>query len=180
MKINCTIDGSPYSIIANADKPLNIILQEKSDTYLINNSCLSAECGNCLIFFNGICLPSCLIPAFKLNGAIIQTFEGYRKTRFYHDIERAYAELGYKPCKQCYASKTLLIESLINKLDKVRLTYSPSNINDNNEDEEKNLSSEFIHNEIKINKCKCLSASQIDNIIQLAYLYRRRRSGKKL
>lgn len=173
MKINCQIDGNPYSIIANADKPLNLILQERSESYCINNSCLHSECGNCLIIFNQMCIPACLIPAFKANGANIQTFEGFRKTRFYHDIERTYAKLGISPCRQCYPSKTLLIEFLVSRLDKISVSFTQS------KDKEQNLSHEFIKREMSINKCECLDLMQIEKIVQTAYEYRRRRSVKK-
>ena len=118
MRLNCTINGSQYSLVVNSDKPLNHILKEHIITFSENSQCLGASCGNCIVLINGNAALSCLIPAFKLNGASILTFEGFQKTRFCHDIERAYADIGNQPCPQCYAAKTIIIESILNKIDK--------------------------------------------------------------
>ena len=115
MRLNCNINGSQYSLVVNSDKPLSEILKEQIITFADNSQCQGASCGNCIVLINGNAALSCLLPAFKINGASILTFEGFQKTRFCHDIERAYAEIGNQPCPQCYASKTIIIESILNK-----------------------------------------------------------------
>ena len=118
MRLNCNINGSQYSLVVSSDKPLSQILREQIITFAENSQCLGASCGNCMVLINGNAALSCLVPAFKINGASILTFEGFQKTRFCHDIERAYAEVGNQPCPQCYPSKTIIIESILNKVDK--------------------------------------------------------------
>ena len=169
MKINCNIDGNNYSLNENANKPLNKILQELIDTFAINNSCLETNCGNCIVMINGMCSLSCLIPAFKVQGAQILTFDGFRKTRGFHDIERAYEETESQPCEQCLPSKTLLIESILRKMEKekTRLKQGSSVV-----------SRDYIAREISVSKCNCIDVAQLEKIINLAYLYRSRRSGR--
>ena len=118
MRLTCNINGTQYSLVVNSDKPLSQILRENIITFAENSQCLGASCGNCIVLINGSAALSCLVPAFKLNGASILTFEGFQKTRFCHDIERAFADVGNQPCPQCYPSKTVIIESILNKLDK--------------------------------------------------------------
>ena len=118
MRLTCNINGSQYSLVVNSDKPLNQILKEHIISFAENSQCMGASCGNCIVLINGNAALSCLVPAFKLNGASILTFEGFQKTRFCHDIERAYADVGNQPCPQCYPSKTIIIESILNKVDK--------------------------------------------------------------
>lgn len=169
MRINCTIDDTYYTINVNADKPLNRILEETVETFTSNSKCLGADCGNCIVLVNGICTLSCLVPAFKLSNANIQTYEGFSKTRNCHDIERAYRESGIHPCRQCYASKTLLIESLLQKIDKDRVSGMRGSVK---------LDSAFVAKEMSINTCRCLDSAQLEKVIYLAYQYRSRRHGK--
>lgn len=175
MKLNCTIDDVKYSLNVNTDKPLNKILEECLDTFTSNSKCLGANCGNCIVLVNGTCTLSCLVPAFKLNNASILTYEGYSKTRYCHDIERAYAETGISPCRQCYASKTMLIESILKKLiddkTKAKTTIGPAV-------KKQMVDSKMIARELSINKCKCLDSNQLEKVIALAYQYRSRRRGK--
>lgn len=169
MRLNCTIDDTSYVMNVNADKPLNKILEENLETFSSNSKCLGANCGNCLVLINGVCTLSCLVPAFKLNNANIQTYEGFSKTRNCHDIERAYLETGMNPCRQCYASKTLLIESILQKMDEDKAQAKKGyNIVDRT----------FVAKEIGINKCKCLDSTQLEKVVRLAHQYRSRRRGK--
>lgn len=162
MRINCNIDGQTFSFVLNADKPLNKVLQESVPSFSVRNKCLGASCGNCIVLLNGSCVLSCLVPAYKLNGANIETFESFRKTKDFHDIEKAFADTGDYPCSQCYASKVLLIESILQRRAK-RLDASRA----------------YIAQEININNCRCIEANQLEKIINLAYDYRSKRNGRK-
>lgn len=173
MKFSCNIDGNDYSFNENADKPLNKILQEILESFPVNNSCRGANCGNCLVMINGVCSLSCLIPACKLPSTSILTYEGFRKTRGYHDIERAFQEVETQPCEQCLASKTLLIESILRKMEKEK-TIMPAK----NKQHTSLISREYISKEISVSKCKCIDIAQLEKIINLAYQFRSRRNGR--
>ena len=195
MKLNCNINGSSVSLTVNSDKPLNCILKDLIPTFPDNNQCLGAECGNCIVLLNGEAVLSCLVPAFRLNGCTVTTFEGFRKTRFFHDIERAYADIGNQPCPQCYASKTILIESLLIKMDKeMQNRKDVSDINRRsfslpiataNEQAARNRSGggsidpQIIAQEFAMCKCQCIELSEIEKIINLAYKYRSRRRARR-
>lgn len=176
MKLNCTIDGTQQSMIVNANKPLNRILEELSDTFVRNHGCLDAGCGNCIVLINGAARLSCLIPAFRVNGAAILTYAGFRKTRFCHDIERAYAETGVKPCAQCYASKTILIGGILNRYDQTRASSMIKGEGENKANYSI-YSREYLEREMNINVCKCTDIDDIAKVVELAYTYRRQRSG---
>jgi len=175
MKLNCTIDDTVYSLNVNANKPLNLILEETLESFSYNSKCLGANCGNCIVLLNGVCTLSCLVPAFKLQNSVILTYEGFSKTRNCHDIERAYHETGINPCRQCFASKTLLIESLLQKLDERKKNSKPSLLTRKNE---QIFNADLIAKELGLNACKCLDSVQLSRVIVLAYQYRSRRRGK--
>ncbi len=166
MLIKCTIDGVAQLLNENAEKPLNKILQERIETFPSNSACRGAGCGNCAVLLNGQCVLSCLIPAFRLNNSVILTIEGFRRTRPYRDIERAYTETGISPCEQCYASKTLMIEGILNMLDIENMRGT-------------SLDKDLIEREMGMNSCKCLEMRQIETVIRVALKNRRNRIVRK-
>jgi aerobic-type carbon monoxide dehydrogenase small subunit (CoxS/CutS family) len=186
----------------NSDKPLSHILREQIITFAENSQCQGASCGNCIVLINGNAALSCLVPAFKLNGASILTFEGFQKTRFCHDIERAYADIGNQPCPQCYPSKTIIIESILNKIDKenqnriggFQMAQGPHNDlagNQQNASVSANeqaarsrmgtsgITTEMIAKELAMSSCQCIEVSDLEKIINLAYKYRSRRRARR-
>ena len=200
MRLNCNINGSQYSLVVNSDKPLSEILKEQIITFADNSQCLGASCGNCIVLINGSAALSCLLPAFKLNGASILTFEGFQKTRFCHDIERAYADIGNQPCPQCYASKTIIIESILNKVDKENQNrisnFASGNVNQGDMQQNQaassaneqaarsrsgmgSISTEMIAREMAMSSCQCIEISDLEKIINLAYRYRSRRRARR-
>ena len=201
MRLNCNINGCQYSLVVNSDKPLNQILKELIITFAENSQCTGASCGNCIVLINGNAALSCLVPAFKLNGASILTFEGFQKTRFCHDIERAYADIGNQPCPQCYPSKTIIIESILNKVDKENQnrisgfrigtgghperSQSPQSDSNANEQAARSrsgagtISTELIAKEMEMSSCQCIEISDLEKIINLAYKYRSRRRARR-
>ena len=201
MRLNCNINGSPYSLVVNSDKPLNQILKELIITFAENSQCTGASCGNCIVLINGNAALSCLVPAFKLNGASILTFEGFQKTRFCHDIERAYADIGNQPCPQCYPSKTVIIESILNKVDKENQNrmggfrigsggHHPDFVQNQGESSANeqaarsrtgsgSISTDLIAKEMAMSRCQCIELSDMEKIINLAYKYRSRRRARR-
>ena len=200
MRLNCNINGSQYSLVVNSDKPLSEILKEQIITFAENSQCQGASCGNCIVLINGNAALSCLLPAFKINGSGILTFEGFQKTRFCHDIERAYAEIGNQPCPQCYPSKTIIIESILNKVDKENQNRMSNFAMGNNSQGEMQqsqgaasaneqaarsrsgmgtISTEMIAREMAMSSCQCIEISDLEKIINLAYRFRSRRRARR-
>lgn len=178
MRLNCTIDGTDYSFNVSSDKPLSRILQENIQSFAINSQCKGSQCGNCIVMVNSSCVLSCLVPAFKLNGATILTYEGFSKTLFCHDIEKAYSECGVKPCSQCYASKTFLIASIVEKIERNKQYANLTKGLKIKISKSSKIDSVFIAKEISINSCKCMELSQIIKIIKLVCQYRRSHNAK--
>lgn len=201
MKLNCNVNGNQLSIVVNSDKPLSQILQDIVDSFPVNSQCFGGLCGNCIVMINGKASLSCLVPAFSLSGASILTFEGYKKTRFYKDIERAYNDVGCQPCTQCYASKTLLIESILIKMEKEnqkrkefvsfgkrrsfsalqnQITgHSSGDIDVTQSLDGALVDPSFLTQELSLSKCQCIELSQLEKIVNLAYKYRSRRRARR-
>ncbi len=178
MRLNCKIDGNEYSLNVSSNKPLSGILQENITSFAINSRCKGANCGNCIAMVNSVCVLSCLVPAFKLQGAEILTYEGFSKTLFCHDIEKAYAEIGVKPCSQCYASKTFLIASIVEKIERERMVENISRELKVRKGTHSKINNAFVTRELEINSCRCLETSQIIKIIKLVVQFRRAHDDK--
>ena len=169
MKIDCTIDNRPVSLTVNSNKPLNLILMDEIETPLMQSRCRDGFCGNCVVLLNDEAVLSCLIPAFRLKGTKILKFEGFKKTRFWHDLERAYQDTGSHPCPHCYASKTLIFESLLQMIVKSEEGAKS--------DEEPN--EQTIIKELSLNQCPCLDSHEILAVFRSAASYRRRRRVRR-
>lgn len=169
MKIECTIDNKRLQFTVNSNKPLNLILMEEVESVSLNSRCHDGNCGNCVVLMNDDAVLSCLIPAFRLMDAKIVTFDGYQKTRFWHDMERAYDDTKTQPCPQCFASKTLIFESLLHTLGKPETGDKGDDLPD----------ATTIVNELRLNTCNCLDAKEMIDIFNVAANYRRRRRVRR-
>ena len=169
MKIECTVDGKRILLAVNSNKPLNLILMEETEASTFNSRCRDGNCGNCVVLLNDEAVLSCLIPAFRLKGAHILTFDGYQKTRFWHDIERAYEDTKSQPCPCCFASKTLIFESLLQTQGRPETGDQGDSMADDS----------TIIREIGLNTCNCLDDQEIVEIFNVAESYRRRRRVRR-
>ncbi len=158
MKIDCTIDGKALSLSLNSNKPLSLILSEDLQNSTISCHCSGSMCGLCVVLMEGKAVLSCLIPAFELRGKTIETFESFSKSKNAKDIEKAYDLTHHMPCSQCYASRTLLIESMLTR----GLT-----------------SKEEIIREMESMNCHCLDYADVVKVVQTAAEIRRKRNARR-
>ncbi len=158
MKIDCSIDGKTLTLSLNSNKPLSLILSENIGDGAAVNHCRGDMCGLCAVLVNGKPMLSCMVPAFEIRGKEIITFESFQKTRAMKDIEKAYELVGAAPCRECYASRTMIFESLIS--DGV------------SEPEE-------IIKELSIVRCPCMDTEDEVNIVLKAIDIRRKRRVRR-
>jgi carbon-monoxide dehydrogenase small subunit len=180
MKIECTIDGKHLSLSVNSNKPLSLILMEEVGNQSLNSRCRGDNCGNCIVLLNGEAVLACMIPAFRLRGMEVKTFDSFQKTRACHDIERAYMATGSKPCPNCYAAKTLIIESILQGMEQPSEEQSfpmPSRGRIPSATEE--LNPEKVIQELELNTCRCMDSAELLQIVNIAAGYRRRRRVRR-
>ena len=113
MTIRFILDGEDMEINAEANQRLISILREYYDLRSSKSGCLNGSCGACSVIFNGFVSPSCLIPAFRLQGSEIITLEGFSQQDEYQDIAAGFAETGVESCGYCDAGKILITELLL-------------------------------------------------------------------
>ncbi len=158
MRIDCMVDGKSLSLMLNSNKPLSMVLMENLENETTNVHCRGNMCGLCIVLINDMATLSCSVPAFEMQGKNIITFESFSKERDYKDIEKAYEFVGVKPCRDCYPSRTLLIEQLVRQEETRK---------------------EEILRELSIIKCPCLDNEDQVKIVQKAIELRRKRHARR-
>ena len=158
MKIDCTVDGKTLTLSLNSNKPLSLILQENLDIQSVTSHCRGKMCGLCAVLIDGKAQLSCLVPAFEIRNREIVTFDQFQKTKSMKDIVKAYETVGVEPCQDCYASRTILFESIISS-------------GETRPDEIKRLLS-AVH-------CSCMETDDEVNIINKAVEIRRKRNVRR-
>jgi carbon-monoxide dehydrogenase small subunit len=113
MNTRFSLNGVSASIDAEPGERLSTILRDRFHLKGAKCGCLQGRCGACAVIVNGAVVCSCLVPAFRLGGAKVVTFEGFSKTDNYRDIEAGFAAAPVKTCGYCYGAKTLAAESVL-------------------------------------------------------------------
>ncbi len=113
MTIRFILNGEDVKISAEANQRLINILREQLALTGAKCGCLCGNCGACSVIFNGAVSPSCLIPAFRVQGSEIITLEGFSQTLEYQDIAEGFSKAGVENCGYCDAGKILCAELLL-------------------------------------------------------------------
>jgi carbon-monoxide dehydrogenase small subunit len=113
--IRFILNGEDVVVSAEANRRLVSILREHFSLVKTKSGCLSGACGACSVIFNGAVSPSCLIPAFRVQGSEIITLEGFSQTDEYQDIVAGFSGAGVENCGYCDAGKILAAELLLEK-----------------------------------------------------------------
>ena len=104
-----------------------------------------------------------MIPAFLIKDSNIITFDSFSRSRDFRDIERAYLNTGITPCKNCYASQTLLIEDILRRYENNEFPINNSEILQE---------STLIH-------CHCIDPSSFLEVVNAALIIRRKRNVRR-
>lgn len=174
MTLDCMIDDKQLSLSVNSTKPLLQILIEDVDNHTLNSSCHGKGCGNCVVLVNDHAALACLLPAFRLKGATITTFDSFKDTTNFQDIEQAYRMTGNRPCPDCFESKTLLIESILRELTAKRsgrVHSSPDEVAEAQKRQDK-----LVLKELSLNTCQCMDTGELLQIVEMALANRKRRT----
>jgi carbon-monoxide dehydrogenase small subunit len=113
MTIRFILNGEDMEINIEANLRLITILRDIFSLSASKSGCLNGSCGACSVIFNGAVSPSCLIPAFRIQGSEIITLEGFSQTIEYQDIAAGFARVGVESCGYCDAGKILTTELLL-------------------------------------------------------------------
>lgn len=118
MIIQFTLNGKEVEIDCEPERRLQSLLRDHANLKGVHNSCQRGSCGACSVFVNDEIVPSCLIPAYKIRGARVETIEGFSQSSDYLLIEEAFREEGVFLCSICAPARVLTIEELLRNVSR--------------------------------------------------------------
>jgi aerobic carbon-monoxide dehydrogenase small subunit len=115
MKLRLKLNGTWREVETRPDRLLLDLLREDLGLTGTKKGCEEGECGACTVIMNGKAVVSCLIPAFKANGAEIMTVEGMAREGRLHPLQQAFWEEGAVQCGYCTPGMLLSAKALLDE-----------------------------------------------------------------
>ncbi len=174
IKLSMKLNKTTLELFVDEMKPLSQILYEDLDIDIPIRNCSHNFCGNCLVILEKEPVLSCLVPAYKLQGKTITTFDAFKQSAHYRNIRRTYDALNCEPCPICYEAKTLIIESMLLKAKTKRIDNNIDDLSRKfltkaiDEDEKNQIDFETAQREFSLNSCDCLTSKDLYNIVTKA------------
>ena len=113
MIVGFILNGEDVSLKADPLERLSDLLRERFGLPSLMSDCLEGVCGKCVVFLDGRLVNSCLVPAFKVRGSEVITYEGFKSTESHETVVRAFEEAGVELCGFCDAAMYLATASLL-------------------------------------------------------------------
>lgn len=92
--VTATINGESVSAPWTAGSMLDW-LRDQADMTGTKEGCAEGECGACTVSLHGTSVLSCLVPAGRAHGSVIETIEGLRDPVQNAFIDKAAVQCGY-------------------------------------------------------------------------------------
>lgn len=114
MTIHFTLNDRPIEIECEQDRLLIDILRKDLGELSVHRGCSDGRCGGCWVLYqeNGLGrpAPSCMLPAYRLEGNHVFTASAILASEPGEDIARALAEVGLLPSRTRAAAPVVLVE----------------------------------------------------------------------
>ena len=148
MKVRMRVNGNQVEREIPADRLLVDFIREDLGLMGTKKGCEEGECGACTLIMNGKSVASCLVPAFKADGAEILTVEGLAEDAGLHPLQQAFLEEGAVQCGYCTAGMLLSAKALL--------------------DENPNPTVQEVKKGLSGNLCRCTGYTKIIRAVQMA------------
>jgi carbon-monoxide dehydrogenase small subunit len=143
-----TLNGEAVEVMVSHGAMLVDILRDQLNLTGTKKGCGKGECGACTVIMNGIAVNSCMIPAMKAFGAMIETIEGIAPKDGLHPLQESFINEGAVQCGFCTPGMIMSAKAL--------LDHNP------------NPTSNEIKEAIGGNICRCTGFVKIEKAIQKA------------
>jgi len=113
-KIQFQVNGSSYTVDADAEASLLSVLREQLDLTGTKYGCGEGQCGACTVLIDGKARRSCLTPAVAAANRQITTIEGLASGEHLHPLQEAFLAEGAMQCAYCTSGMIMTAASLLN------------------------------------------------------------------
>ena len=120
-KIQFEVNGKSVILEVEPDELLVDVLRKDMGLTGTKVGCREGECGVCSVIFNGMIVPSCLIPVMKADGSKVTTVEGLEKDGELHPLQKEFIEKGAIQCGFCIPGMLLSAKNLLDRNPKPTL-----------------------------------------------------------
>ena len=110
-----TVNGMPVDIDVPETRYLSEVLRDDLRLTGTKIGCNEAECGICSVIVDGTPVNSCVFPAFKAQGANVETIEGLSKDGELHPLQQAFLEHGAVQCGICTPGVLMTAKALLDR-----------------------------------------------------------------
>jgi len=148
-RLQMTVNGAPIDIDVEESRYLSDVLRKDLQLTGTKVGCAEAECGICTVLVNGTPVVSCVYPAFKAQGADVETIEGLSDGDSLHPLQQAFLDHGAVQCGICTPGLIMTAKGL---LDRVAL-------------EERDVTEADIRIALKDSYCRCTGYQSVINAI---------------
>jgi len=112
-RLQMTVNGAAVAVDVPESRYLSEVLREDLRLTGTKIGCNEAECGICTVLVNGTAVVSCVFPAFKAQGAQIETIEGLSKNGSLHALQQAFLDHGAVQCGICTPGLIMTAKGLL-------------------------------------------------------------------
>ena len=114
-RLQMTVNGVAVDIDVPESRYLSDVLREDLRLTGTKIGCAEAECGICTVLVNGTAIVSCVFPAFKAQGATVETIEGLSKDSGLHPLQQAFLDHGAVQCGICTPGLIMTAKGLLDR-----------------------------------------------------------------
>ncbi|MFS0700332.1 molybdopterin-dependent oxidoreductase [Cellulomonas sp. 179-A 4D5 NHS] len=105
------VDGEPLEAEPPPGQVLRTLLREHGH-HAVKKGCDAGDCGACTVLLDGAAVHSCLVPAHRLDGAVVTTAAGLGTPEDPHPVQRAFVDAGAFQCGFCTAGMVVTASTL--------------------------------------------------------------------
>ena len=114
-KIQFILNGEKKEWTGNASDRLLDVLRNDYGITGVKCGCKEGECGACSVIMDEKLVNSCMIAMGRIEGCEIVTIEGYKKTKQFQVLDKAYADVSAVQCGFCIPGMILASDCILRK-----------------------------------------------------------------
>lgn len=114
MAYTLNVNGTDYTIDAEADTPLLWVIRDSVGLTGTKFGCGISQCGACTVHVDGNAVRSCQTPVSSVVGRAITTIEGLSTDRS-HPVQQAWLEEDVPACGYCQSGQIMAAVALLSR-----------------------------------------------------------------